>query len=643
MRPRLPVPLAWILCATAALAPAQSTPDLGLPPADSFHADRQPGPDGALPPLPPPTWGGTFTVHTDNLPVHLNAALSSSAYARRILACVHAWLTTYDSRTLQRVPEVARSVDVEDLLTRTSGEPLELVGRVIDSGDDWLVHTAAGDQRVPKSATASVARGTVFTFHLGDGWTWHDGHPFDADDVVFSWSIYQNPDVKCDARRWQHQKIRSCTKLDARTVRFVYAEQYFHAAVTVGDLFLLPRHLYDPTDPDHARYEPEFHAARRAKDPSWTPGPKDVADCVNDNPHNRAFVGLGPYRLASWKDDVVELERAPGWKDDAHAGHFDRIRWRRVSGFEAAFRALIAGELDFDDVVTTDDYFGSVATSPEFAAKFTKGTHRSQTYWYVGWNLRTPKLADPRVRRALAHLADLEGFRTGYYRGLARTMTGPFLPQSLACDPRIQPLAHDVARAEELLADAGWIDRDGDGVRDQGGVALEIELIFEAKNAAALAFAAKYQEDLAKGGVRLKLQGLDFNALDERKKRRQFEAVQLAWAMAPEADPEQTWHSRWAAPDKQGGNFVGLADPEVDALIEAGQRELDFGARQRVWHALQARLMDLQPYLFAYAPMRKFALARSVRGFQETALDPNWDVRDFYFAPGTPGTRDRLR
>ncbi len=637
--------LAVALAALSTAAPASGGGvDLHLPPADAFHPDRQPGADGVLPPMPAETWGGTLTVHTEVFPRHLNLALLNSAYARRILGDAHAWLQRYDDRTLQLVPEVAESVVVEDMLTRTSGEPRELIGRVTASDDDWIVGTADGEQRVPKSDTASVAKGTVLTFRIGAGWTWQDGHPFDVDDILFSWSIYQNEDVHCDDRRWQHLKIRSAEKLDARTVRFVYSEQYFHAIVTVSDLLLLPRHLYDPTDPDHAQYMPEFHAARLAKDPNWKPGPKDIADCVNDNPHNRMFVGLGPYRIAKWDDDVLELERAATWKNDARAGHVDRIRWRRISNFEAAFRALEAGEIDFDDAVTTEDYLGSVAASPEFRAKYYTGVHRSQAYWFVGWNTQVSKLSDARVRRALAHVADLEGYREAYYRGiLARTMTGPFLPDSPACDPNQEPLAHDPERAEQLLLDAGWIDRDGDGVRDRDGVPLEIELLVQAQNAPALGFAAKYQEDLARAGVRLKIQTLEFSTLSERKKKRDFEAVLMGWAMAPEADPEQTWHSKWAAPDKEGGNFVGLADAEVDALIEAGQRELDFGARQQIWHRLQARLMELQPYLFCYAPMRKFAMLRKVRGFQETGIDPNWDVRDFYFEPGTPGTRAQLR
>jgi peptide/nickel transport system substrate-binding protein len=552
-------------------------------------------------------------------------------------------LQRYDGDTLALVPELAESVVVEDVLVRRAGEPRELAGAIQDGGDAWLVRGAAGETRVPKSETERVLRGVVFTFRLGSGRAWHDGHELDAHDVHFSWEVFHSDRLASD-RRWQHEKISACEVLDARTVRFRYAEQHFNAAVFVSDLFLLPRHVYDPRDPDHARLQPAWHAERRARDPAWTPSLDDAAELVNESVKQRAFVGLGPYRLASWTDSAIEIERASTWRDDAGAGRLDRVRWRLVPDFGAAFRALLAGEIDFLDAVTTDDYFGSIAASADFRARWYTGTHRSQAYWYVGWNTRLPKLADPRVRRALAHLADLEAFRTGYYKGLARTMTGPFLPGTPACDPAIRPLPRDIARAEELLAEAGWIDRDGDGVRDKGGEPLSIELLVQAQNAPAQAFAAQLQQDFARGGVRLVVAPLEFNALQERRDGRRFEAVQLGWAVAPEADPEQAWHSRWAGPEAQGGsNFSGLIDPEVDGLIEAGQKELDHAARQAIWRRLHARLFELQPYLFCFAPDRKFALTRAIRGFQETRIDPNWDLRELYYPLGTPGTRPARR
>ncbi len=630
--------------AGAAVAPWQGG-RVELAPVDAFHPDHQPGPDGRRPPLPEPAWGGRITAHTDSLPRHLNQALSSSAYTRRILGYAHAWLMRYDARTLEFVPQLARSVEIEDTLVRRKGRAQGgvLFGQVVERGETYVLRGADGEQAYPKSEFESLERGTVFTFKLRDDVVWHDGHPFDAHDVVFSWSIYRNPEVKCDEKRWQHEKILEATALDAHTVRFVYERQYFHALITVGDLFLMPRHLYDPTDPDHAKADPAFHQQRREADPEWTPGPADVAACVNENVHNREFVGLGPYRVASWQGDTLDLVRFDGWFDPASGGYVDTIRWREIRELGPAFRALAAGELDFLDTIGSDDYFGAQAASPEFTRRYYKGTHRAQQYWYVGWNNLSPKLSDPRVRRALAHLADLEAFRQSYYRGLAETMNGPFLPHSPAADPSIAPLAFDPAAAQRLLIEAGWIDRDGDGVRDKDGVPLRIELLITPGNPAASGFGTKLQEDMARAGVRLDVQALDFNVLDARKQKREFEAVALGWAMAPEADPEQAWHSRWGAPDKRGGNFVGLQDEVVDALIEEGQRELDFERRQRVWHRLQARIMELQPYLFCYAPLRKFALSRKLRGFQETAIDPNWNLCDLYFPKGTPGTRDAPR
>jgi peptide/nickel transport system substrate-binding protein len=626
--------------ARPAAAAVQTAVGPDLAPVDAFHPDNQPGPDGTRPPQPAPAWGGRVTVHTERLPQHLNAALSSSAYTRRILADVHAWLLRYDPRTLEVVPELATSYEVEDALVPKGGGG-RVLGRVEERGDAWVLRTGGAERVIPKAQVESVERGTVFTFHLRDDVRWHDGHPFDAQDVVFSWSIYGNAAVNCDEKRWQMAKVLSAVALDAHTVRFVYEKQYFHALVTVGDLFLLPRHLYDPTDPDHEKADPEFHRARRAADPSWKPGPADVAVCVNENPHNRNFVGLGPYRVARWSDEALELERVPGWFEPARAGHVDTIRWRLVKDFGAAFRALLSGELDFDDALTTDDFLGSAIAGEEFTRRYYKGTHRAQAYWFVAWNTASPKLSDARVRRALACAADLEAWQQSYYRGLAQIMTGPFLPGTPACDPSIRPFPHDPARAEQLLLEAGWLDRDGDGVREKDGVALEIELLVQSGNAPALGFAAKYQEDLAHVGVKLKLQQLDQATIDERKLARRFEALALGWAVAPEADPEQTWHSRWAPADQKASNFVGLADPEVDRLIEQGQRELDPARRALVWRKLQARVFDLQPYLFCYAPLRKFALSRALRGFQEYRIDPNWSLRDLYYPAGTPGTRDR--
>jgi ABC-type transport system substrate-binding protein len=109
--------------------------------------------------------------------------------------------------------------------------------------------------------------------------------------------------------------------------------------------------------------------------------------------------------------------------------------------------------------------------------------------------------------------------------------------------------------------------------------------------------------------------------------------------MPSESDPEATFHSKTANGDTS--NFPGLADPEVDKLIEKLQGELDRKARAGIWHELQRRLYELQPYLWGFSPPRKFAYSQKLRGVEFVRPDPNYVARRWHWAAGTPGTREK--
>lgn len=631
--------------AHAQVAP-QST---ATPVVDEFHPDRRPRADGTLPPLPKPAYGGRAILHMESMPKTLCLAIENSAVLRRILYEVNETLLlrNWDTNVLEC--DLCTSYDVEDTLVTARGPGVHdkdlVFGKIREDGDEWVVtpiskeNPLKSETRVKKSDALRVDRGTVFTFRLRDGVTWHDGHPFDARDVWFSWSIYTNPGVNCQSKRFQFTKIREAVVLDARTIRFDYAESYFQAPSSLGDLFLMPSHLYDLDDPDNASADPEFRAAMKAKDPNWKPSAEDKARYVNENRHNREFVGLGPYRLVSFGTDSIEVTRFDGYFDPSRAGYLDTLRWRAIRDLTAAFQAQLNGELDFFDTVTTDDYFGATTNTKTFTDRFYKGTHETSIYWYVGWNNLRPQFADVRVRRALAMLFDFDEFKNSYYHGLATQITGPFPPRAPAYDPSIAPIPYDPKRAAALLAEAGWYDRDGDGTIDKDGQPFTIELLMQSSNAVASAFAAKYQENLARVGIRMSMRTLEYNALLERRDRGEFDALALGWAPPYENDPEQLWHSRWGSAKDKGANFVGFQDAQCDALIEAGQRELDVDKRSAIWRKLHARIYELQPYLFCFNTPRKFAMNRALRGFQSVVGDPNFVARRWYYPEGTPGTR----
>jgi peptide/nickel transport system substrate-binding protein len=586
-----------------------------------------------------PSFGGTLTVHLESLPSVLNLALQNSALARAMLFELHAGLVQRDWESWELVPELATGWDVADTLVAKDGAVHR--GHVRESeGKIGLFPLApeeggpAPDERAPPllfepADVARVERGTVVTFHLRPDARWHDGHPFDAGDVLFTWSIAANPDVRCDWIRPYLQKIEALEVLDAHTVRFLFREQYFNTlALFVDDFPILPRHLFDLRDPDHARHDERASPAACARE-------------INENGHNTRWIGLGPYRLTDYAQQGVEAERFDGFFDPEHGGFVDRIRWRHIANDQAAFSALLNGELDFTLRLSSEQYFGAATRQEAFERRYCKGYYYLGAFNYVPWNLRRPLLSDLRVRKGLAHAMDMEAFVQSVAHGLAKLPTGPQCYFGPSYDHSVRRLAFDPERARELFAEAGWYDRDGDGLMDRDGQPFSIEMMVQSGNTSAEVFARMLQESLARIGARLVITPVDNATYFKRLQERDFDAGQGGWSVdVTENDPMQLWHSRSAVPG--GSNHAGVVDPRVDALIERGARELDDEQRWALWRELHRLLYEeIQPYLYREAPPRKFALAKALRGVQFFRISPGYALRRWYYPAGTPGTRAR--
>lgn len=470
-------------------------------------------------------------------------------------------------------------------------------------------------REVAKDSVEEVRKGTVYTFKLHDGVKWHDGKPLRVEDLLFSWRITKNKGVRCDDKRFQFEQITDAQRLDDRTVRFFFAKQYFLAPAVFEGLVILPAHLYDLRDPLNPDYDASASEEKQAK---W----------VNEHPANRKWIGLGPYRVTAFTEQFVEAVRVDDYFDQARAGWIDTIRWRVFADDSAAVRALLEGELDFTHRVLADDYFGAATNGAAFTDRFYKGWYYTPRMSYVAWNSRRPQFTDARVRRALAMCFDWDDFIRGFYGGLATRVTNEAYDGGRTYDASVKPVPFDSSGASKLFAEAGWIDRDGDGVLDREGTRLEFELLLQAGSKSSSAFAQKLQESLARAGVRLRIVERDWTSLSELVRKREFDAVFKAWTMPVENDPEQVWHSRQAGPGT--ANTLPVVDPEVDRLIEAMQLELDGAKRGELGRALHRRLYELQPYLYGVKVPNKFAISKRIRNFRTSAIDPGYSIRDWW-------------
>ena len=601
--PRLGAGLVALLGAAPALAQDEPNQGSGPVPYDIFNPALK---SGELSEPPPPAYGGRVIVHLSSMPEGLCRPLENSAVTRWMLFEMNETLVRLNWETWDYDPLLAESWHQEDTVIlradraeqyagvsthlEREGEGDDAIerhviyGRVSDGGDAWLVTPlTAGNPieaevgegeayRIPKSDVERVDEGTVFTFSLRDDVKWHDGHPFNAWDVWFSWDLFNNPDVDCDESRFQFIKVLKGEVLDDYTVRFFYEQQYFAALESIGwDMSILPRHLYDLRDPDCAEHDPEASVGK-------------LADYINDNPRNRNWVGVGPYRMTEYNSQYIEAQRFDGYFDPAGSGYVDTIRWRYIDDDDAAFQALINGELDFLDRVKSEDYFGEATRTDVFKDSYYAGHYYTGTYGFCGWNLYQPHLKDKTVRQALAHAFPFDEYLKTNYKGLAIQVLGPMNYWTNGYNREIEPFEYDLDLAEEMLAEAGWYDRDGDGIIDKDGIPFEIRFTMPSGNKSSTNFGLKYQEELGRIGIKLSILQYDWATFVNKLQDRDFDACNLAWVPTIESDPEQIWHSRWGQPGVRSSNFSGVRDSYIDELIEKGQRELDNDERLSLIH-----------------------------------------------------------
>ena len=594
--------LALVLSASGAAqgAGGELAPPPGPVRADVFHPDL---------------WkrGGTVRLHLETPLVSLNGLSENSATTWRLLDELHEPLIRRDWETWEHRPVLARSYVVEDAVDLADGRTV--FGELQQVGDELRVTRLSGPPRsvgevrkFPRDEVLAVRPGVVWTLRLRDDVLWHDGHPFDSGDVLFTLALTQNEHFRCP-RRFLFEKIERAEALGPHGVRFFFREPYFLAADIFQSLVLLPAHVFEHPDADAT--------------------PEQRARHVHEHPAGLDWIGLGPYRLVRQGEQVVEAERFDGYFDPAHGGYFDTIRWRVIRSDEAALTALLEGELDFMSRVPSADFFGERTRSPAFTEGFYKGHYYTPRMTYTVWNLKRPPFDDVRVRRALGMCFDWDEFARSYYRGLAHRVTSEIFDGSPSYDRSVEPIPFDLDGARRLLAEAGWYDRDGDGVVDQGGVPFEFELLAPQGRTSEV-YGQKLREDLEQVGVRLEIAVRDYGTFAEQVGERDFDAAAWAWFMPIASDPEQIWHSRWIGPHT--GNQASFADERADALIDAIQVELDAGRRRALFHQLHALLYESQAYMYGVSVPHKFAASKRIRDLQLFAIEPGYSLRRWYFA-----------
>jgi peptide/nickel transport system substrate-binding protein len=284
---------------------------------------------------------------------------------------------------------------------------------------------------------------------------------------------------------------------------------------------------------------------------------------------------------------------------------FDRISFSEIQ--EEAAEMVMYGNQEHDMIRCTPEMFDKL-TADERIMKFSQKFRYSSPYGgysYIGWNQKRMKngvetttlFADKRVRQAMTMLIDRERMAKDIFRGYATVASGPFAPNGPQSDPKVKPWPYDEKKAKELLKEAGFADKDGDGVLDgPDGNPFKFTLTYPGGQDIYEKIILFLRDNLARGGIVMEPERLDWPVLVDRLNHSDFDAVILGWSSVPESDAFQVFHSSQIK--DQGDNRTSYSNPELDKAIENARKTMDTAKRMEYWHKVHRILHQDQPYTF---------------------------------------------
>lgn len=507
---------------------------------------------------PPPDIAGIETDETlflqlDGSPNTLNPLFVSSMYEFTVVDVLYAGLFTFDK-------------DMKWMLNEDVTESYE-------ESDDY----------------------TEFIVKIKPGLTWHDGEPFTAHDVVFSWKQILDPQVPCQTQKPTVEPIKECVAIDDLTIKFVQPEPL--ATRQWNLLFpIIPRHLYEKDKANH---------------PDLKTGDYYIA-------HARNPIGNGPYRIVEWKEnDKIVMDRWEGYK--GKKPYFKRIVFRIIPDSNMSLLAFEKEEIDVVERLSAQQFSRETNTD-----SFTKVGYKAWgVQWslgYIGWNMdgSNPFFADKKVRHAMTHSLNIPLILDKLYYNLATKCYGMYHPASWMYNPEVKLLAYDLDKARTLLDDAGWLVDEDDGWRykeiDGKKVRFEFTLLTPQGSPTAPQISAIFQEDLKRIGVEMKTRTLEWSAFLEKIRKHEFQAEIAAWGTG--TDPDTGWNLWRTKEYETGRNYGGYSDERVDELFVLGRQEFDFEKRRKIYQEIHKILYEDQPYTWIYNSPILSAINKRIGGVQ---------------------------
>lgn len=435
--------------------------------------------------------------------------------------------------------------------------------------------------------------GTSITFNLRKDVSFHDGKPFAAADVIFTFDRLMDPAVATAPMRSSFSELVSWEAPTEHRVTLRFSRPNFKILESISHLSILPRHVYGVGD-------------------------------LNRHPANHRPVGTGPFRFERWdRGSAVRLRRHAGYWGKKPA--LERVIYRLVRSRDKALGMAAAGQLDLVPRVLPQQACGPGALihQPRITRRFRKMIHYPVQFYTILFNHRSAIFSDVRVRRALAMLVDRALVAEKIFCGRARAVSGPYWIEKPGYDPGVRPWPYDPEAAAALLREAGWKDTGGDGVLSRGGKRFSFRYLRFSESEVQRRLLPLLREGFRKAGIEMRVETLSWTAALGRLKTHEFDMTDLNWHYYYEQDLFQIYHSSQCG---GGSNYGCYANSNADVLMEEIRRSMEPTSRHDLERRLHRLLHEDLPGIFLFNVGDVSLVSRRFSGLEPS---PEWfQVRD---------------
>jgi microcin C transport system substrate-binding protein len=346
--------------------------------------------------------------------------------------------------------------------------------------------------------------------------------------------------------------------------------------------------------------------------------------------------GSGPYIMLPeglQKQKSITLTRLADWwaKDlPVNTGqfNFDKLKFLYIEDENLQYQKLIAGDIDWF-LAGRSQWWMQRFNEDEFQ----RGLIQKRKIWNdapqgllgFAFNTRRAPFNDPKIRQAFTLLFNREELIQKLMYN-ERTISDSYFPNSPYANPNNPKYRYNPETAAQLLAEAGYTSRNGEGILVRNGKPFEIELPINKGEEVIL---TPVQQDLKKAGIKLSFRLVDFAQKVKLMDERNFDLVYQGYTGIPFPNPEPQWHSKFA--DKQNtNNLTGFKNPEADRLIELEQVTADPAKRKPILQALDSIFMSSNNFALAwYSPFTRFAVWSYI-AMPKFGMGRIGDYRDIY-------------